>query len=185
MSLPHLSPGRAGGTAGWVRLSGSRELRRPTIRGNVPAPSPALQVSRITFDIEKANHTIEGGTVDDYEAIRQLTARYNRAFDERDATAWLACWMPDGRFEFLDRGTVIAGHAALAETIRTVDNTGRHTVSDFVIEVRGDQATQSCHLCELGIDDGQPVVRRFGRYTDDLVRDDGTWRFAHRRLRYG
>ena len=122
--------------------------------------------------------------MDDYEAIRQLTARYNRCFDDRDVDGWLACWMPDGEFEFLDTGQRIDGHPALRATIETVQNTGRHVTTDFIIELDGDRATQLCQLCELGIDD-TPVVRRFGRYEDHITRDGGTWRFHRRRLRYG
>ena len=122
------------------------------------------------------------------EAIRQLTARYNRAFDDRDVAGWLACFTPDGQIEIVDYGRVVAGHAELEKNIRTVTNTGRHTTTDFVIEVDGDRATQSCHLTELGPDEPSGkgfVIRRYGRYADQLVHDDGAWRFAVRQLRYG
>ena len=122
--------------------------------------------------------------MDDFESIRQLTARYNRCFDDRDIDGWLACWTPDGEFEFLDSGRRILGHDALRANIETVQNTGRHVTTDFIITVDGDRATQSCQLCELGIDD-TPVVRRFGRYEDHLTREAGAWHFRTRRLRYG
>jgi ketosteroid isomerase-like protein len=123
--------------------------------------------------------------MDDREAIRQLTARYNLAFDERDVDGWLACFTPDARVEFAGSGRIIEGHDQLRQVIETTDNTGRHTTTDFIIDVDGDRAVQRCHLTELGVDNGRAVVRRFGRYEDELRRDAGTWRFASRRLRYG
>ena len=125
-------------------------------------------------------------SVDDHEAIRQLTARYNLAFDERDVDSWLACFTPDASVEFVDTGRVIRGHDELRQVIASTDNTGRHTTTDFIIDVDGDRATQRCHLVELGLDGGKAVVRRYGRYEDRLQRDEGgVWRFDSRRLRYG
>ena len=121
--------------------------------------------------------------MDDYEAIRQLSARYNRAFDERDIDAWLDCFTVDARFEFVGSAAPIVGRDALREVICTSQNNGRHVVTDFVITVDGDRASQSCHLTELGTDD-HPVVRRYGRYEDELVKHD-TWRFQSRKLSYG
>ena len=124
--------------------------------------------------------------MDDHEAIRELTARYNLAFDERDAGSWLACFTRDALVEFVDSGRVIRGHDELRHVIVSADNTGRHTTTDFIIDVDGDHATQRCHLLELGLDGGTSVVRRYGRYEDHLLRDDrGVWRFVSRRLRYG
>jgi len=124
--------------------------------------------------------------MDDHEAIRELTARYNLAFDERAIDTCLACFTADARVEFIDSGRVIQGHSELRHVIVTTDNTGRHTTTDFIIDVDGDHATQRCHLTELGLDGGTAVVRRYGRYEDQLQRDDsGVWRFVSRRLRYG
>ncbi|HEV8296528.1 MAG TPA: nuclear transport factor 2 family protein [Acidimicrobiales bacterium] len=123
--------------------------------------------------------------MDDAEAIRQLTARYNLAFDEREVESWLACFTADGQVEFVDSWRVIRGHDELRQVIETTDNTGRHTTTDFIVEVHGDQAFQRCQLTELGIDNGHAVVRRYGRYEDRLRREDGVWRFESRRLRYG
>ena len=36
--------------------------------------------------------------MDDYEAIRQLVARYNGAFDELDVEGWADCFTNDGVF---------------------------------------------------------------------------------------
>ena len=124
--------------------------------------------------------------MDDHEAIRQLTARYNLAFDEREVDSWLACFNPDAYVEFVDSGRVIRGHDELRQVIETTDNTGRHTTTDFIIDVDGENATQRCHLAEFGLDDGSAVVRRYGRYEDRLLRDEvGVWRFESRCLRYG
>jgi hypothetical protein len=121
--------------------------------------------------------------LDDFEAIRQLTARYNRTFDEREVDAWVDCFLPEGEMYFVNEGRSIIGHTALREVISTSSNTGRHVVTDFEIELHGQRARQRCHLTELGVDD-RAVVRRYGRYEDELVKTSDGWRFHSRRLRY-
>ena len=123
--------------------------------------------------------------MDDHEAIRQLTARHNLAFDEREADNWLACFTPDASVEFVNSGRVIRGHDELRQVIATTGNTGRHTTTDFIIDVDGDRATQRCHLVEFGVEGDYAVVHRYGRYEDRLQRDElGEWRFTSRSLHY-
>ena len=121
----------------------------------------------------------------DEEQIRQLTARYNLAFDTRDVESFVACFTEDCTFLFVTSGRRLDGHAAMRNAVETVDNQGRHHTTDFIIEVDGDRATQRCQLIELGVFDDFAVVRRFGRYFDELVRIEGVWRFRSRELTYG
>jgi ketosteroid isomerase-like protein len=123
--------------------------------------------------------------MDDYEQICQLTARYNLAFDTRDVDAFIACFTDDCVFRFVNTGLVLLGHKDVRHAIETTMNDGRHGTSDYIVDVTGDRAIQRCQLTELGIDDGKAVVRRFGRYVDNLVRIDGVWRFRSRELTYG
>ena len=50
--------------------------------------------------------------VEDHIAIRELAARYNRAFDYGNAEAWAACFTEDGSFEMAGK-KLAAGHADL------------------------------------------------------------------------
>ncbi|GAC1608865.1 MAG: hypothetical protein NVS3B26_07560 [Mycobacteriales bacterium] len=120
--------------------------------------------------------------MDDIEAIKQLSARYNRAFDYLDEQSYLDVWTEDGFFERSNAGRSYSGHAELAELLSTFGVNGRHVVTDFIIEVKGDTATQSAYLTYLDADAGYKIAI-FGIYSDELVRVDGAWKFASRRLK--
>src|SRR5207237_2731571 len=56
-----------------------------------------------------------------------------------------------------------------------------HLVANPVIEVDGDRATAESMWCFLTRDaDDEPVLSMVGHYVDELVREDGQWRFRRR-----
>lgn len=119
--------------------------------------------------------------MDDYEAIRQLVARYNVAFDELDVEAWANCFTEDGFFERSNAGRSYSGRAELKELISGFPVKGRHVTTDFQIHVNGDEATMSCYLTYLDRANHHSVAM-FGVYADELRRVDGEWKFSSRRL---
>jgi ketosteroid isomerase-like protein len=119
--------------------------------------------------------------MDDIEAIKQLTARYNRAFDSKDFEGFLATWTEDGFFERSNAGRSYRGTEQLREMLATFDVRGRHVTSDYIVEVDGDSAHQACYLTYLDVADDFRVAL-FGDYSDDLVRTADGWRFRARRL---
>jgi ketosteroid isomerase-like protein len=119
--------------------------------------------------------------MDDIEAIKQLTARYNRAFDTKDFAAFLATWTEDGFFERSNAGRSYQGTEQLRELLATFEVRGRHVTSDYIVEVDGDSAHQACYLTYLDVSDNFSVAI-FGDYSDDLVRTADGWRFRARRL---
>jgi SnoaL-like domain len=119
--------------------------------------------------------------VDDYEAIRQLTARYNRASDEGDRTAWLDCFTPTGSFRRSNDTRSFAGQRELPELAGRVPVSARHVTTDFIIDVDGDTARQTCYL--IFYDRHHDFrIAMFGTYHDELVKAGGQWRFESRRL---
>jgi ketosteroid isomerase-like protein len=119
--------------------------------------------------------------MDDIEAIKQLTARYNRAFDTKDIEAYLETWTEDGFFERSNAGRSYEGTDQLRELLETFEVRGRHVTSDFIIEVDGDTAKQACYLTYLDVENNFAVAI-FGDYADELVRGSDGWRFRSRRL---
>ena len=119
--------------------------------------------------------------MDDYEAIRQLVARYNVAFDDLDVNAWVACFTEDGFFERSNAGRAYEGSAQLAELINEFPVKGRHVTTDFQIFPNGDDATMSCYLTYLDRTNAHAVAM-FGVYSDVLKRVDGQWKFVSRHL---
>jgi 3-phenylpropionate/cinnamic acid dioxygenase small subunit len=119
--------------------------------------------------------------VDDIEAIKQLTARYNLAFDDIDVDGWLATWTDDGFFERSNAGRSYQGHSELTQLISEFPVKGRHVTTNFIIEVDGDAATMSCYLTYLDPAQNFAVVM-FGVYADEVIRTPTGWRFSSRRL---
>jgi ketosteroid isomerase-like protein len=120
-------------------------------------------------------------SVEDVEAIRHLTASYNRAFDEDRAEDWANHFTEDGFFERSNAGRSYQGRAEIATLCSSFDYPvhGRHVTSDHMITVDGDTAKQTCYLMFLDRDAGF-VVNLFAVYYDDLVKVDGKWLFKRR-----
>jgi 3-phenylpropionate/cinnamic acid dioxygenase small subunit len=122
------------------------------------------------------------------EAVRDLVARYNANADAGRFDEVVALFATDGVLELPAAQHV--GRAAIAEMFRgvqgrVVDATPagappylRHLTSTLQIDLDdGEHAHSRCYfevLMAHGLD-------HWGRYLDDFVRLDGTWRFARRR----
>src|ERR1700676_3426022 len=119
--------------------------------------------------------------MDDFEAIRQLTALYNRSSDEADVDTWLDCFVEDGRFSRSNADRAYQGKAELRDLLTNFPVHGRHITTDFTIEVDGDTARQACYLVFLDRARGFQV-NMFGTYDDHLVRQEGRWYFRSRVL---
>lgn len=116
--------------------------------------------------------------LNDHLAIRELTARYNRAIDEGDFQGWIDTFSEDGVYE--NRGKKIRGHAELLEFVRARTNVTIHATTDPIITINGDTAEQRCTLIAFVRTDEAAQLRGVGYYIDQLVRTADGWRFSHR-----
>jgi uncharacterized protein (TIGR02246 family) len=121
----------------------------------------------------------------DRTQIRELTARYNRCFDDGDPEGFAATFTEDGKME-VEGSFSVSGRDALAEMVRHTPYGVVHVTVDATVEVDGDRAVQDVTLVVLarpGRDD-RPGTRtkltNSGRYHDELVRTADGWRFGHR-----
>ena len=115
-------------------------------------------------------------------AIQELCARYAHAIDDLDMEAWVQCFTLDGGFQVAD--WVIRGHLALREyaAVHVVEVRCRHMTGNLLYEVHENEATgQSSVLATLATPGGYKIFGQ-GRYVDRLVKQNGQWRFAHRRV---
>ena len=120
-------------------------------------------------------------TVADVLEIEALCSTYNRAFDERRAEDWAACFTEDGFFERSNAGRSYQGRTELAALAAGYPVTGRHITAEHLTDVHGDEATHSCYLVYFDAEKDF-AVDLFGVYSDHLVRVDGKWLFKERRL---
>lgn len=114
-------------------------------------------------------------------AIRELTARYNRGFDDSDPDAFAANFTDDGSLEIVG-GMTISGREGLREMVRSTGWGVVHVTTDSIIEVDGDRATQDCYLIVVNRTKEPPASTfgNTGRYRDTLVRAPDGWKFRKR-----
>lgn len=119
----------------------------------------------------------------DRTEIRELTARYNRCFDDQEAEQWAEVFTTDGSLE-VQSGVVVQGRDALIDMCRSTGYGTVHTTTDATITIQGDVATQVCTLvlAHRGLEPCQSTFARTGRYVDELVRTDAGWRFRRRQV---
>jgi uncharacterized protein (TIGR02246 family) len=124
--------------------------------------------------------------LEDVEEIRALLMEYRRALDEKDFRAYAALFARDGVFS---AGTMKAtgpdeiyalvdGMLGTLLTERSGDDF--HLVANVAIELHGDRATSRSTWAYVLREGDAPVLAKLGRYEDELVREDGRWRFQHR-----
>jgi uncharacterized protein (TIGR02246 family) len=116
-------------------------------------------------------------------AIQELCARYCHTLDSQDAEGWAQCFTPDGVFEF--DGWAIRGRPALAEyaEVHARVMRCRHMTLNCLYEVRGERATgRSTTVVTLATEGGYKILGQ-GGYEDQMVKEGGLWRIAHRRVR--
>jgi uncharacterized protein (TIGR02246 family) len=122
--------------------------------------------------------------LEDRIAIRELTARYNHAFDDVDTEAFVNTFTEDGVFQLDRDGPETVGRERLASMSQVVNYGPIHMTTDPIIEIDGDRATQICTLA-LGMrtkerTPGSAGYATSGRYYDELVRTDEGWLFKKR-----
>jgi uncharacterized protein (TIGR02246 family) len=117
----------------------------------------------------------------DHLAIRELTARYNRAFDDVDSEAWADTFTPDGVMDY--GGAPISGRDALIKMSQATGYGVVHITADPIIEVDGDRGTQRCTVIIANRSEARDRVgiTMTGRYEDELVRTPDGWRFKRRK----
>jgi ketosteroid isomerase-like protein len=123
--------------------------------------------------------------LEDIEQIRTLLLDYGRFLDSRDLNAYSRLFAQDG--EWVGGFGSAKGPAGILEFMQKNLGTGPnrngsyHILSNFEIDVKGDTATAwSRWTFIVPGSDGKPVISQAGRYDDQLVRENGRWKFKRR-----
>ena len=125
--------------------------------------------------------------IEDREAIFTLFMDYRRCLDTKDFSGYADLFATDG--EFLAQDLHAKGRAAIQALVEGMrGNLLTQTIGDDIhvvanpeITVDGDRATsRSTWIYVIRTEDDQPSLCKVGHYEDDLVREDGEWRFARR-----
>jgi hypothetical protein len=131
--------------------------------------------------------------------LADLIASYALACDRRDVPAVVACFAPDGVFEYQDGAVHVKGTDALTDFYTTAlmepgqaSNGSTHMMGNVLIDAvdegaRGEIGAIAVHVYAgaVAADDagaGRTMLRGL-HYTDAYVRSDGGWLIAHRHHR--
>ena len=138
--------------------------------------------------------TISPQEAADRLAIRELIDAYAHCADRRDAKGQMALFTADTRFiVFMDATTVeptqqLHGRESLAPVFDNLNTYAAttHFNGQSTISLNGDRATGESHCLAHHLSVGEDVQRTMMiasiRYLDELVKQDGQWLFAERRL---
>jgi uncharacterized protein (TIGR02246 family) len=125
--------------------------------------------------------------LEDLQEIRRLALDYARTLDGKDFDACSKLFARDGEFVLPFESSF--GPAAiersmtgmLGKDLAAVPGRDFHVLANERIELDGDRATaRSFWIYVTPGADEHPRIAQFGHYEDELVREDGRWRFARR-----
>ena len=120
---------------------------------------------------------------EDILEIQMLAQRYADAVMRHDADDWSACWAEKGEWylgspePMRGRDTIVAAwKGAMAGFPFAV-----FFVQPGIVEVDGERGTSRSYVEEILEDNDGNAVRVYGVYDDEVVVEDGAWKFAVRR----
>jgi ketosteroid isomerase-like protein len=126
--------------------------------------------------------------MEDEKDIRELLVEYGRRLDARDCRGYAELFARDG--EWLGgmgrakgpagiEAMLVKGLGAVAPDYQNHENF--HILTNFQIAVDGDRATAYSRVLYLVKNaDNTPAPSRGGHYEDELIREEGRWRFLRR-----
>ena len=123
----------------------------------------------------------------DREEIRDLLNEYGRALDDRRLEEYAALFAQDGEWvggfgtAHGPDGVLEMMSEAFAGSPNDGENRNYHVLSNMIVDVEGDRAEAwSRWTFYVAGEDGRPTVAGAGIYEDDLIREDGEWKFQRR-----
>jgi uncharacterized protein (TIGR02246 family) len=122
------------------------------------------------------------------DEIRALLMAYRRALDTKDFDAYAALFGSDGVFtagDFVATGPDEIRamlESMVPEFLAAVAGDDLHVMCNVEIEVDSDDTARarSTWVYVVRGEGDVPQLSKLGHYEDDLVREDGRWRFARR-----
>lgn len=118
---------------------------------------------------------------EDRFAIRELYSRYAHAAACKNGDTWLACWAEDAVWKtphFEISGRIDLGGMWEATWVNFSNVAAFTEVGDILIA--GDTAKAGCTVLEIMTLSSGGLTKMAGLYEDELVRENGQWRFSRR-----
>ena len=135
----------------------------------------------------RMNETIESRLqrLEDLAEIHQLFIDYGNFLDTGDLDSYVSLFAADGEVLMGPLGRA-KGHEAIkalmSESLQGLIGASFHLVTSPMVKLHGDTASSTVMWTVIQrAENGTPSLTMMGRHHDDLVRDNGTWRFQRRR----
>ncbi len=115
----------------------------------------------------------------DRAEIIDLITRYATAVDTRDWDAYRSVFTADARIDYTSAGGIagsVSEMCAWLEQVLSMFSATQHLVTNFQIQVDGDEATATAIVLNPMQLEGQPVWTMGGWYHHRLVRTPEGWR---------
>jgi hypothetical protein len=150
------------------------------LTGVIAGSLVTLLVSSFGLSSASAQRLSAASYAEERAAIENLQARYLFALDFKDHDLYVTTFTPDG---VLDVGNGAAvGREAIKAAVANMPG-GRHHITNLVLRIDGDRATARAAWMHTGKNaEGRMTIGGFGHYEDDLVKVNGEWLFARRRI---
>jgi 3-phenylpropionate/cinnamic acid dioxygenase small subunit len=121
--------------------------------------------------------------LEDVVEIQQLFVDYGRKCDEADHAGYAALFAEHGEVDLGPHGAA-RGRDAIRELMEGTSGppgSSFRIISNPRVELDGDRATAGAMFTVFVRDaEGMPKVVSLGFHSDELVREEGRWRFARR-----
>ncbi|MEU6646733.1 nuclear transport factor 2 family protein [Saccharomonospora sp. NPDC046836] len=125
-------------------------------------------------------------TAEDRFEIQDLYARYAHSIDANDGEAYASCYTRDGVFVPSTghiAGNTYQGREKLVALGNDLDREPptRHWNCNYLLTERADHVEGTCYAMRIEIGGTEPVVAASAVYHDEIVKEDGQWKFRARR----
>jgi hypothetical protein len=160
---------------------------KPAAAGE-PAPAPAPASASGNPDLPDTAERLR--RLEDLEQIRRLFTEYKNVLDRQDFAAYAALFAAGG--EFAAGAGAAKGHAEIQALVEAMPGSllGAAPGADFHVLVNplieldpADPDRARAELTWLYVvkgSDGGPALAKLGHYNDELIREQGQWRFLRR-----
>ena len=119
------------------------------------------------------------------DAIREVMAEYCFRLDNARFADMAALFTPDGTWDTaFGKGT---GRDEIEALVRRIRGPGPHQraihhVTNIVIKLNGSTATCFSNWVTVQNSPAGPKIGSAGSYSDDMVKQDGSWMFRYRKI---
>jgi len=125
-------------------------------------------------------------TADDRLEIHELYTRYSLAEEAADVDGVLAFFTEDGSVEtpaVLFQGKEQLRKMILGQYTMFKKHNARHVNFSLTMSVEADRVRSQCSFFMVSFEDNPKIVAT-GCYNDILRKENGTWKFSHRKLEF-